>query len=96
MAKESDTLDYTTYVFECLDSDVVKYSKYIMCTRYPNWDHRNIELDEIGYLNFMEIKAGVDTWFDGSKMIPYLYNGIQFIKFVHKPESKNYSYIMRD
>ena len=96
VAKESDTLDYTTYVFECLDSDVVKYSKYIMCTRYPNWDHRNIELDEIGYLNFMEIKAGVDTWFDGSKMIPYLYNGIQFIKFVHKPESKNYSYIMRD
>ena len=94
VAKEKDTLDYTTYVFECLDKDVVKDYKYIMCTRYPNWEHKNIELGEIGYLNFVEIRAGVDTWFDGNKMIPYNYNNIQFIKFILKPKSLDYKYTM--
>ena len=73
---------------------VAKDSRYVMCTRYPNWNHRNIELEEVGYLNFMEIKAGVDTWFDGNKMVPYAYNGVQFIKFIHKPRSKSYEYVM--
>lgn len=94
VAKEKDVLGYITYVFECLDVDVAKDSRYVMCTRYPNWNHRNIELEEVGYLNFMEVKAGVDTWFDGNKMIPYAYNGVQFIKFIHKPRSKNYEYVM--
>lgn len=94
VAKEKDVLGYITYVFECLDVDVAKDFRYVMCTRYPNWNHRNIELEEVGYLNFMEVKAGVDTWFDGSKMVPYAYNGVQFIKFIHKPRSKNYEYVM--
>lgn len=95
LAKESDTLGYVTYVFKCLDKEISKESKYIMCTRYPNWSHRNIEIGEVGYLNFVEIRAGIDKWFDGKNMIPYNYNNIQFIKFVEKPRKKDTKYIMQ-
>lgn len=88
VAKEEDTCGYVTYVFECLDKEIIKDTKYIMCTRYPNWNHRVINIGEVGYLNFFEIIAGVDKWFDGEKMIPYNYSGIQFCKFVSKPEDK--------
>ena len=54
-----------------------------------------IDIDEVGYLNFFEIRAGVDKWFDGEKMIPYNYSGIQFDKFVSKPKEKDKNkYIM--
>lgn len=94
VAKEKDTLGYITYVFECLDEDIIKQSRYIMCTRFPNWNHRNIEISETGYLNFVEIRAGIDKWFDGNNMIPYNYNNIQFLKFIAKPRSNNYEYVM--
>ena len=68
VAKEEDALNYITYVFECLDEEILKDTKYVMCTRYPNWNHRMIDIDEVGYLNFFEIRAGVDKWFDGEKM----------------------------
>lgn len=95
VAKEVDTLGYVTYVFECLDEEILKDTKYVMCTRYPNWNHRMIDIDEVGYLNFFEIRAGVDKWVDGEKMIPYNYSGIQFDKFVSKPKEKDKNkYIM--
>lgn len=96
IAKEQDGVGYVTYVFECLDKeDIVRLdSKYIMCTRFPNWDHRSINIDEIGYLNFIEIRAGIDKWFDGANMVPYNYNNIQFIKFISKPRDKSNVYIM--
>ena len=94
VAKEEDGLGYVTYVFECLDKEVIKDTRYIMCTRYPNWEHRKIDLDEVGYLNFVEIRAGIDKWFNGKDMIPYNYNNIQFIKFIKKPRIQNHEYIM--
>ena len=96
VAKEEDTLNYITYVFECLDEEILKDTKYVMCTRYPNWNHRTIDINEVGYLNFFEIRAGVDKWFDGEKMISYNYNGIQFNKFISKPKEKDKNqYIMQ-
>lgn len=94
VAKEKDTLGYVTYVFECLDKEVVKETRYIMCTRFPNWEHRNINIGEVGYLNFFEIQAGINKWFNGKTMIPYNYNCIQFIKFIHKPKEPNHEYVM--
>lgn len=90
LAKESDALGYITYVFECLDEEVRKETKYIMCTQFRNWDHRVIELEEIGYLEIFEIRAGIDKWFDGHSMIPYNYNMIQFIKFIAKPRPNKF------
>ena len=94
VASEEDYIGYITYVFECLDKEIVKDSKYCLCTRFPNWDHRKIDLGEVGYLNFFEVQAGIDKWFDGSKMIPYKYSGCHFIKFIKKPDPKDYKYIM--
>lgn len=94
VATHTDSCGYITYVFSCLEMDVSALSKYIMCTRYPNWHHRDIKLGEVGYLSFEIIEAGVDEWFDGNKMIPYKYDAIQFIKFVKRPEREDYEYIM--
>ena len=94
LASEEDSFGYITYVFECLDEDVIKETRYIMCTRYPNWDHRKIEIGEIGFLNFFEIKAGIDKWYDGKNFVPYRYNNIQFIKFIEKPDKKSHKFIM--
>ena len=94
LAIDPDPMGYVTYVFECLDKEIIKESKYIMCTRFPNWNHRSLDIGEIGYLNFVEIRAGIDKWFDGNRMIPYLYNNIQFIKFVSKPRDKYYKYVL--
>lgn len=87
VASGDDSLGYITYVFELLDMDerIRLGTKYIMTTQFPNWDHRKINIDEIGYVTFFEIKAGIDRWYDGDKMIPYRYNMIQFIKFIEKP-----------
>lgn len=94
VAKEIDFFGYITYVFENLEEYMIKKTKYIMTIRYPNWNHKDLKLGEIGYLQFEEIRAGVDKWFDGKEMIPYRYNAIQFLKFVDKPEEKDYKYIM--
>lgn len=94
VAAETDSLGYTTYVFENLEEYAIKWSKYVLCVRYPNWDHRFLSLGEIGYLTFEEIRAGVDTWYNGKRMIPYKYNAIQFLKFVEKPEELSHEYVM--
>ena len=98
VAKEADIGGYINYVFEILEKEEINKldTKYVLCTRYPNWNHRKIELDEIGYLDFTEIQAGITKWFDGEKMISYNYNGIQFNKFIPKPKEKDKNkYIMQ-
>lgn len=87
VAKYED-FGYTTYVFECLEEYMIKQTKYIMCVRYPDWQHKELNIDDIGYLEFREIRAGVDQWFDGENMIPFRYDSIQFIKFIDKPKEK--------
>lgn len=82
VASKTDSREYTTYVFKCLDNITTQYTEYIMCTRYPNWDHRDIRIGEVGYLNFEERLAGIDKWFDGERFINYQYDGIQFVKFI--------------
>jgi hypothetical protein len=89
VAKEAD-FEYVVYVFEVLDAQFE--DKYIMCTRYPNWNHRNIEIGEEGYLEFSFHRAGFDKWFDGTRMVPYLYTGIQFLKFIEKPKEVTNKY----
>lgn len=86
VAQETDSQGYTTYVFQLADKmDIEKYqTKYIMCTRWPNWDHRVLNNFEVGYLDCKECRAGIDTYYDGEKFIPYRYNSVQFNKFVNK------------
>lgn len=92
LASEEDTLGYITYVFLCLDKEIQRQTKYLMCTRFPNWEHRNLEIGEIGYLTIFEIRAGIDKWFDGNKMVPYNYNNIQFLKFIKNPKKNSHKF----
>ena len=82
-------MGYTTYVFKCLESNVPFGHRYCMITRLPNWQHRDIELNEIGYLTYNEVVAGQDKWFcpETGQMVPYNYTNIYFIKFVKQQDN---------
>ena len=87
-------MQYTTYVFKCLEKDVTYETRYIMCTRFPNWETPTVEIGDSGYLLFREVEAGIDSWYNGQNMIPYRYSGIHFINFVPKQEKIKKEYIM--
>lgn len=55
-----------------------------MCIRFKNWEHRNIDIGEIGYLTYREVEEGKDHWYDRdtNTFIPYNYTNLIFIKFV--------------
>lgn len=79
---------YTMYVFKILNT-----GKYIMCTRLPNWNTPEINVGDIGFLEFEIVKAG-DKYIDSSTLEEktYSYSNVYFINFVSKSEvvSKNY------
>lgn len=60
-----------------------------MVTRWPNWQHRDLKLGEKGFLEYKEVQAGIDTWWDGEKFIPYNYSNIIFIKFIEEQKIDN-------
>lgn len=83
---KKDLEGYITYVFENLNSNNY-LDKYIMCTQFPNWDIQQININDIGFVEFEEHFAGTDKWFDGNKFIPYKYNTVQITKFIlDKPQ----------
>ena len=95
ICQQKDALDYTTYVFELLDKDEINRLgyRYIMCTRWPNWDHRELLNGEEGYLNYSIIIAGQDFWFNGTDYTPYKFSNYQFNKFIAKqPEQIKHSF----
>ena len=83
LAKEHDFGGYTIYVFLNLENSPPFGHKYVMVTRLPNWNHRNIDLNEVGYLSYKEVNAG-DLWYcqETNQMIPYNYTNIYFVRFV--------------
>jgi len=87
IAEETDSLGYTTYVFELTDLEEIETFgiKYIMCKRWPNWDHRKLRIGEEGFLNYSEIIAGEDFWLGSGGKIPYNYTNVQFNKFISLP-----------
>lgn len=89
VAVEKDICGYITYVFKCLESNIPFGHKYCMTTRCPNWEHRDIEINEIGYLTYSEVEAGKDKWYcpETGQMIPYNYSNIYFIKFVKEQDN---------
>ena len=86
LEKLEDNLGYTIYVFELLDNEdkLREHTKFIMCTKCPNWETPEIMIDEVGYLEVKTVIAGKDEWFNGNDFVKYNYNNIWFIKFVPK------------
>ena len=82
LAKRTDCMGYTTYVFKNLNT-----SEYIMCTRFPNWEHPCLSIKDKGFLDVKYVEAGIDKWFNGKEFIPYKYTNIIFEKFIiEKPQ----------
>lgn len=73
---------YISYVFQNLESDRWD-NKYMLCIRYPNWDHPDIPLDKEGYLTFTTIYCG-EKYYEprtGETKI-YTYTHNRFDKFI--------------
>lgn len=89
-------MGYITYVFECLEPNPPFGHKYLMMTRLPNWQVRDIDIGEIGYITYNEVVAGKDKWYcpETGQMIPYNYTNIYFVKFVKKVDNSKKSIIL--
>lgn len=88
LAFNRDIDQYTTYVFENLESTSPD-DKYLMCVKFPNWNQSEIELHDIGYLNVRYVREGISKWYDGEKMNTYKYTNVIFLKFIKEPEKLN-------
>ena len=82
--QREDIGGYITYVFKVLDDDNIQQigTSYLMCVRYPNWEHCEVSKGDKGFLNIKEVQAGKDTWFDGGDYHFYRYDDIIFLKFI--------------
>ena len=89
IASEKDCMGYITYVFQCLEPNPPFGHKYLMLTRVYNWQHRDIDIGEVGYVTYQEVTAGEDTYYDKIKdaIVKYNYTNIYFIKFVKKQDN---------
>lgn len=83
VAKITDSLGYTSYVFENLEYTDEDY-KYFMCVRFPNWNQGSINLEDIGYVTVKYVKGGIDKWYDGHEFITYKYTNIIFLSFIQE------------
>lgn len=93
LEKEFDSGNYITYVVRNLETEYM-LEKYIMCVQFPNWQHRQLNIGEVGYLTYEQHLAGIDKWFDGQSFQYYNYNCIQFIKFVDIKPNNNINTII--
>ena len=93
-AVHTDYFGYITYVFKYLDQyDVDNHKcKMMCCTRYPNWQSRDLKIGDVGYVDIEVVIAGKDTWFDGEKQVPYKNNAKRFIRFIDKPSENSNEY----
>ena len=68
-----DVEGYVTYVFQILDQQrtYLVSTDYLMCVRYPNWDHQEVNIGDKGYLEVKEVVGGKDQWFNGVEMVYY-------------------------
>jgi hypothetical protein len=92
-AKLDEGMGYYTYVFRNIEENNWD-TKYKMVTRWPNWDHRSINIGEEGFLTYEDHEAGIDKWFDGKNMQYYRYTMSQFMKFIAKPKEITTDFIM--
>ena len=95
-AIQYDTLNYIYYVFRVINDDEQKIhnAKFITCVRFPNWNHKDLQIGDYGYIVMNKIKAGVDTWYDGENLVPYKYDHDQFMKLIPIGETKTELYTL--
>lgn len=92
-AKNIDIGEYITYVFENIDPHTWD-KHYIMCTQFPNWDQKTINIGDVGYVNVKYVKEGISQWYDGEKMNVYKNTNVIFLKFVHELPQVNNEFLV--
>lgn len=96
VASKKDIEGYITYVFKLLDDYSIQQinSSYLMAVRYFNWVADPIDIGDKGYIKVKEVKAGIDQWWDGNKMIYYKYDDVIFYTFVPYQETYQKEFIL--
>lgn len=77
----TDGCGYTNLVFERFNYSSSE-EQYVMCVKYPNWNQASFKTGDVGFLTVRYVKAGEDTWFDGTQHVPYKYTDVAFLKFI--------------
>lgn len=81
----NDVGGYIVYVFRNLFPKSNE-DKFIMCTRFPNWNCSDLQIGDIGFVKVQQVEAGKNSWYDidQGKLVPYNYSGIHFLDFVYE------------
>lgn len=96
VAIQYDPMGYVYYVFKLINdvSKKIHQAEFISCVRFPNWIHRDLKIGDCGYVVLNKVKAGIDTWYDGTNLNYYKYDHDQFMKLIPTGESKTEEYIL--
>ena len=79
---------YTVYVFENLNEESTSKSKYIMCTKLPNWEYSEIlQTGDIGFLQ-CEFTISGESYYKTSTNSNeiYKYTNCYFINFIKEKD----------
>ena len=76
---------YIIYLFRNLDSNSWD-TRYVMTTRFPNWDCPFLKKGDIGFLKYKEVEAGKSTWWNNNTQtnVAYKYDNVIFENFIHE------------
>lgn len=74
--------NYILYIVENLNYNSWD-NQYLLCVRYPNWEHRTLKEGETGYLTYTTIKSGEAYLSNITGNIEYYkHSHIRFDKFI--------------
>ena len=80
---------YQEIIVEDLNRDYTDDLKYISLVKLPNWNTpNNIEIGDIGYLQFQYVEGGITKWFNKQTKDFEIYNYTNnyFINFFKKKD----------
>ena len=88
-------MGYIIYVFKNLEPSDPK-EVYKLVTRWPNWNHRDLKLGEIGYLTYNDVESGRTEWYNPNTKTMELYRtrACEFISFIAEKKTDEQEYIM--
>ena len=84
---------YTKYIFKNLDVEEANWDRYIPTTRCPNWQGAEPAIGDVGFVTFVEAKAG-DEYYDANTdtINHYKTDDVYFMAFTKMNESPNNVY----
>lgn len=79
---------YTVYVFKNLDENNNSLFRYFTVTKLPNWNCKNLQIGDIGYVECDYVNAG-DSYYQTStgETSTYNYTVCYLINFIEKQQT---------